>query len=185
MRIFIGIPFTRIVKQYLLTTQQLLLTKTIKYSQTSFNNFHLTLVFIGGIDKTSLFRIINSLNNNAYNIPNFLISFGKPKTFGKIGNNILYLEIIKGKDSLELLSILIKDILRENNIQYNEKVFKPHVTLARRVEFIKNIPLPIVTPFQKPIIIDRFVIFKSERINDLLTYTPLKTIKLSKEIHNE
>lgn len=181
MRIFIGIPFNDTTINYLIEAQNALLVNTIKYNKTSSNNFHLTLAFIGDVDITTLEIIKNLFTENILDNHKKAIYFGQPKLFKKDKNNILYISIKDKENYLEKLSLKIKNILNINNIQYSSSYFTPHITLARKVNFINTNQELKIKPFQKPIFIEKIAIYKSEIIENKLTYTPIKIINIAKD----
>lgn len=181
MRIFIGIPFNDIIIKYLVEAQNVLLINAIKYNKTLSKNFHLTLAFIGDVDITTLEIIKNLITENILDNHKKPIYFDQPKLFSKDKNNILYISIKDREKYLEKLSLKIKNILNINNIKYSSSHFSPHITLARKVNFINTNQDLKITPFQDPIFIEKIVIYKSEIIENKLTYTPIKIISKEKD----
>lgn len=185
MRIFIGISFNNNVLKYLKQSQELLLLNLKDSLKTPINNFHLTLVFIGELDLPSLNTVISKLNKKTYNISNFTIHLSNPNTFKNTKNHILYMDVTDKENNLARLSKAIKDILNFNHISYDKKPLKPHITLAKLTNASAINNPPLLPTYKPPILIDSFTIFRSDRINGLLTYTPIKKIEFNKEKSND
>lgn len=106
------------------------------------NNYHITLNFLGEIQKNLVCKISEILDDVSQRYPTFdieLTDFGffpnqrRPKVFWiGIKNSEIIINIKKDLDEL----------LKKNNIVFDEKPFKPHLTLGRFKEEINTIVIP-------------------------------------------
>ena len=113
-------------------------------------NLHLTLSFLGNLNKSQLDDLSKELE---------AINFGQP--FNAILNHtgtfpnpdeprVFWLGIEKGKDRIIELVNQINGILKKIGLPYDEKEFIPHVTIGR-VRNKENIRLPKGRKRTKPI----------------------------------
>ena len=166
MRLFISIDFTDEVKDVLLDAMKQLRKQTKSAGYTREENLHLTLAFIGEVDEEDSDDIITIMKNTE--MKPFDISVAGAGHFGD-----LWWVGINKKGNLAKLADHLKRELRAEGFDIDNKKFKPHITIARRVvptrdhDSIRlNIPETSMT-------VDGFSLMKSERIDGKLTYTEL------------
>lgn len=166
MRLFISIDFTEEVKDVLKDAMRQLRRQTKSAGFTREENLHLTLAFIGEVSEEDADDIIDIMKQT--NMKSFDISVAGSGHFG----DLWWIGINK-KGSLPKLADHLKKQLRDAGFDIDNKKFKPHITIARRVvpththEDIRlNIPETSMT-------VDGFSLMKSERIDGKLTYTEL------------
>ena len=108
-----------------------------KFKWVNFDQFHLTLKFLGDTDTSFIPEITSNLYNIASQIQPFNLNF---KSFGvfKDFNNprVLWIGIDKN-ESLVILHKLIEDALDTLGFEKEKRSFNPHLTLGR-IKFLKN-----------------------------------------------
>ena len=182
MRIFIAIDFDKAIKTYFEAIKDKLENYCIKGSFTRRENFHLTLQFIGELEELSIPKLVSALEECILKHPAFSLTLSKLGSFKKGDAHILWVGL---NHSEELVSIYkeLAHTLKHENITFDEKPLKPHITIGRRVVFKKH-----VGDFENLLTIDNLIIpvanitlMESKQVAGKLTYTPLATFPLLKE----
>ena len=166
MRLFISIDFTEEVKDVLKDAVKQLRRQTRSAGFTREENLHLTLAFIGEVEEDDVYDIIEIMKHT--DMKPFDISVSGSGHFG----DLWWIGINK-KGSLAKLADHLKKQLRDAGFDIDNKKFKPHITVARRVVPNKthdDIKLSIP---ETSMTVDGFSLMKSERIDGRLTYTEL------------
>lgn len=159
MRLFVAINFSNEVKNGLLSAIDELRAQTVAGNYTSPDNLHLTLAFIGESDKLS--AISEAIDRCA--VPAFEMTVSGSGHFGN-----LYWVGIENNSKLKALAKNLQNDLRNCGFDIEERAFKPHITLARRLETSKPVSLNVK---RMAMPVTRISLMKSERINGKLTYT--------------
>ena len=139
-------------------------------------NHHITLAFLGDIDEAQSSTAIAAMNaaiGFAKPVPLTCTGLGK---FGRRSDATLWLGI-KNVPELEKLVTGLRGLLDRRGIEFDNREFKPHVTLARRAR-LTNIELPAL-PFPDDGIATKVTLFKSELSREGAHYKPLYSIELS------
>lgn len=166
MRLFISIDFTEEAKDVLKDAIRQLRRQTRSAGFTREENLHLTLAFIGEVSQDDADDIISIMKQTE--MRPFDISIGGSGHFGE-----LWWVGINKKGSLPKLADHLKKQLRDAGFDIDNKKFKPHITIARRVVPTRthdDIKLEIP---ETAMTVDGFSLMKSERIDGKLTYTEL------------
>ena len=164
MRAFIGIRLDEAIDSISLIIKDLKLKD--KYANyTSLKNIHITLEFLGEIDKDDIpiiEEIFSTISRKSFEI--LLDGITKLRD--------MIIIRISEKEELMVLQADLKKALKKNNIPIQDRVYFPHVTLARKSS------LRVDLDYRKRVKIKEIILFSSRRINDNLVYTPILTKKL-------
>ena len=139
-------------------------------------NYHITLAFLGETTEAQVRDAIDALEevvSAATPIPLLPDGIGK---FGKSHNATLWLGIAKAPELIEFAERL-RQALNERGIDFDEKAFLPHITLARHADIPKT-QLPQLL-FPQEAVANKVTLFKSTLAKDGATYKPLHTVKLN------
>ncbi len=170
MRLFVAVNFSVEIKDAISEVTDIIKRCSLKGNITGTENFHLTLAFIG--EAPSYHASLRAVQSVKFEP--FKISIDKLGFFRRNGGDICYLAFKASKE----LNAVQKDLcnaLRNEHVGFDEKEFRPHLTLAR--EFIPdksfsveniNKSLP-----ESEIEVTGISLMKSERINGKLTYTEI------------
>lgn len=186
MRLFIAIQFKKDINDSIIDIINQLKVNKVKGNFTRYENIHITLQFIGETKEvTSITKLIEEVVTNWRRGP-LSLSFDGFSSFKRKEGELLYLKV-NGDMNLEFLYQDIAKRLKKDEIPFDEKELKPHITLGRKVVFDKSnekkeeilnkLSTSIVA---EPIEIRAISLMKSERINGLLTYTPIVIYDLVK-----
>ncbi|HEY8364641.1 MAG TPA: RNA 2',3'-cyclic phosphodiesterase [Haloplasmataceae bacterium] len=179
MRLFIAFNFSNQVKTYLKSVQDYLKHHTLSGKFTSFNNFHLTLRFLGEYPESKVKLFCDILDNVKEQKEPFFIKLGKLDSFVRENKHIVYMDILdKDKRLLDLansLNLLVNEKLNCTN----QERFKAHITLAREVILNTRLNDIKIKPYPEKILVKDISLMLSHRsINNELIYTPLYSVEL-------
>ena len=137
-------------------------------------NYHITLAFLGEVSEAQLHDAMEALDEAAAGMEPFpLVPDGIGK-FGKSHNATLWMGIAKVPGLMELAERLRK-ALQARGVDFDDKAFLPHITLARHAD-IPNAELPQLL-FPQEAMAERVTLFKSTLHKDGAIYKPLHTVE--------
>jgi 2'-5' RNA ligase len=174
VRLFIAINFSSEVKNKLVAAQDILRKHALGGNFTRPENMHLTLIFLGETAQSRLEQIeqaIDSIREKAFE----LHANGSGR-FGHGGGDIWW----AGIDENPILTKIhrtLSDLLTASGFEIEEREYKPHLTLARKVLLKNDINIPAI-PVSFNILADKISLMKSEHINGILKYTEIYNKKL-------
>ncbi len=138
-------------------------------------NRHLTLAFLGDVDQTQVSAAIDAMEAacaQAEPVPFASDGLGK---FGRARDATLWLGVSARPELTDLVDRL-REELAARDVPFDNKAFKPHITLARRA-CIPQEPLPDLA-FPRDDQATRVTLFKSKLDRSGAVYEPLHTIDL-------
>jgi len=181
LRTFITFDFDLKTKQQIANIQRIIKDNSNKGRFKYYNNFHLTLQFLGETDLSTVNEIYDQLLKAAK-------SFSKVKVFLQgidafvSGNNIrtIYLKVHGELEKIKNIAEKVFLITNKFGFKKDNK-FIPHVTIAQDVDL--NISFDELKEKVKGIkidniVFDKIIIMKSEEIEGKRIYTPLKILYL-------
>ena len=174
MRLFIGISLDYRVRDYLKAVQDVIKQSSYEGNYTKFDNFHITLRFLGEISSNEIDAMIDAIDIRLQEVSKFTIKIGDIGFFNQREKKLIFVKIIQGQEQLKNLYKNLNQCFNDLDISLKPQKFAPHITIARQVTLNphKNASTPI--PFYpKAILVSSITLFQSERIHGKLTYTPL------------
>lgn len=163
MRLFIAINFDNKIINELTEFQAQLKKQGVKGNYSKAENLHLTLAFIGEYNNPDeILDIIEQVEFEPFTLS--LEGVGRFNDIFWIG--------IKDNEHLKSYVKRLRNELSKNNIPFDRKKFKPHITLIRRTEY-KETRIPVDHSPQCTIKVDSVTLMKSERGKHGMIYTPL------------
>ncbi|MDF2699694.1 MAG: ligT [Haloplasmataceae bacterium] len=179
MRVFIGIEFDNDVKDYLSEIQNEVKIGATKGNYTLYDNFHLTLRFIGEVSNEDINDLSEVLTTFAAENSSFPIKIGGLNSFNRNNKHIVYVEVLENQEKLKKLAKTIDNGLKELSLKLDDFNFKAHITIAREVVFAQLSILNILRNYDKPILVKKISLMLSSRDkNNILRYTPLFTVNM-------
>ena len=179
IRIFTAIDFDTNTKSYFQNINDKLKINCIKGRFTHMENFHLTLQFIGEIDKSYVPKVIDIMKECVTNHESFNITLDKLGSFKRGNSNLMWVGINKNENLISIHKKL-SFALKNGEIPFDEKALKPHITLGRDLilkrqlsEIIDLIPVDDLV-----IAINNITLMESKHVNGKLTYIPLAIFAL-------
>ena len=135
-RLFIGVSFDKELNNYFKSAQLMIEKYCERANYTSYNNFHLTLKFLGMMEESQIPEIIEVIKNlNASKVP---LLFDHIGFFNKKGRYVIYMGS-KPEVKLTDLALKLNDGLVERGLveyRLEDYVYTPHITLCRNARIL-------------------------------------------------
>ena len=180
MRLFIAVQIEDENKKSIFEIQKQYKAQSIKGTFTRIENYHITLKFLGEVEKELISKIIFVMDRAAEESASFVFSSGKTGRFNRTEGSTLFLGIDSGAENMWKLSALLEEELIKSGFKKEEKVFTPHITLGRKIKFkndfniiAKEIILPKISFDCSSIALMESFVEKG-----VLCYNPLYSVKL-------
>jgi len=184
IRTFIAIEIDPPNKQKLLKLITQLKKSDIPIKWVNESQMHLTLKFLGNIDKTMVSKISDALKTIPESFCQFTIKLSHIGAFPNLHRpRVIWIGIDKGKENLKSLADYVEDALEKLGLGREKREFKAHLTLGR-VKSLKNISKlskiidETKISFQDEIKIDKIILFQSILTPKGAIYTSLSELAL-------
>lgn len=167
MRLFIAIPLAGDIIASVRTMQQYWLTHGMQGHPTPPENLHLTLAFIGEYpDPAAVTEAIATVEFAPLTL-----------TLDGVGSfrDTFWLGLIKTEE-LTACVRRIRRTLAVNNIPYDNKRFKPHITLMRKASLSTRPEKILAHPPTGTMTADKILLMRSDRGKNGMIYTPVGEI---------
>ena len=171
MRLFVAICFPEEIKAYLSECSQRLRFLAASGRFTQWENFHLTLAFLGEIPPDRLASLKTVLSSIV--MPRFSLLITGLGKFQQ-PHGALYWAGVSPSLELSLLFQQLNGRLRTLGFSVGKNDHCPHITLGRAIRLKKDArlyPLSVVPP--KRFEVRKISLMRSDRIEGLLTYTEI------------
>lgn len=178
MRVFYGIALPQPVREALYEATVCVRKKTDGQFVTP-SSYHCTLAFVGNVEADRRTVLENILKGVADLTPVCNLSLAAPGIFGKPGHSILW-HGLTGTESLATASEALRQALRAAKLPYDDKPFRPHITLAREARMEK---CPLFLAQAKPVAwrAETLTLFESRREPAGMVYVPLASFPMRRE----
>ena len=163
MRLFIGLPLAPEGRRQAADYMTALRKAGVRGNFTRPENLHVTLAFLGEQENTEAAEAAM----RAVRFSPETVLLCRTALFRKTG--ILHLDPAS-PEALRPLAADLAAALKARGIRLEERTFRAHLTLCRRVVLPEGIALP--EPPAIPLAADVMVLFESHRPGGVLTYTP-------------
>lgn len=179
MRIFIALLFETITKDII--SDIALEVKNISSSGnfTTYNNLHLTLLYLGETSEADLKIISKKLNEIEFT--SFEYETKDIKYFKKSSSQVVAYLSVEKSDNLQSLYHQIRLKLKEIGIDFDSIKYTPHITLGRKVIVKKDCSLEDIYCNKLILKANRISVMESKRVNNKLVYEEIFNVPLSIE----
>ncbi len=177
IRLFIALEIPEEIRKYITGERKRISDIDLRWEPVE--KLHLTLKFIGSFKEELLNDLIKELSF-IENYPEFELQL---TNFGFFKPRIIWVGLSAGEKLFKLADDLNKHLVKLN-IETEEKLFKPHLTLLRIPKGQEN----IIESFRGKQIMnksfnsDRVILYQSTLSPQGSKYTPLKVYKLRKQV---
>jgi 2'-5' RNA ligase len=167
MRLFVAIPFDDVVQLVLDLVAQRLAHQAVAARPVPRENFHLTLVFIGECSRVDDVRaVLRDTCSRFFSEPIALNLLGIGSFKQRKGHT--WWAGVDATQGLEQLVLKMSSALRAAGFSIENRVYKPHVTLARGVVTTRPIELEL-PPLE--VLANEVCLMRSDSANDRMVYT--------------
>lgn len=175
MRYFIALRFNDETNQQLSFYQRHCSDHGYKGKQTSYTNFHLTLLFIGTLSMEEVERLDNALSHAI--IPSFHLMIQGLGFFKRKSKETIWAKSLPS-EQLQQLQQSIVQAVKGCAIDFAATDFTPHITLLRNSTNTQNVDVEQFIMPKIDVEVNEFYLMKSWHVQDILTYTPIYAYKL-------
>jgi len=180
IRLFIAVNCNDTTKKLLLAVQDNIKVQSLKGNFSRPENLHLTIAFLGETREEQVPAICAAIQAATQPpIVPFTLNFSQTGCFRHSGKELWWIGANQTDPSLDILKNLRQRItggLSAANIAFDDRAFKPHITLGREIRQGASAMrhAPIELPQQEiALAVNRVSLMKSERINGATVYTEI------------
>lgn len=173
-RLFIGVHFDNEINNYFKSAQLRIEKYCERANYTSYDNFHLTLKFIGVMEESSILTIIDVIENLKATPVSVL--FDHIGFFYKKGRYVIYMGTKPEVMLTELALKLNEELVKKGVVEYRLEDFSytPHITLCRNARILVHpIDLSKGIEIKYYARISNITLFESVNIDGKLMYKPI------------
>lgn len=172
IRLFLALNFSSYVKAQINEIVGIFKANSAKGRFVSEGNIHLTLEFLGEVQKDKLSLIYEAMN--LLDIKPFTLNLNKTGLFKRREGNIYWLSVEKNDTLLSLQHKLHQNLIGKG-FELEAREYRPHITIGRKVELKDGFNTDELNEIISKITIDidSVDLMKSEFINGNLKYTVL------------
>lgn len=138
-------------------------------------NWHVTLAFLGDVPEATLPDVEDALDEAAKGIGRVTLAPDRLGKFGRSADASFWLGLADDL-CLTALATRLREELREREIDFDDRPFLPHITLARRARIPKGELPPL--PFPVPAQATRVAVLKSTLSREGASYEEIYGIDL-------
>ena len=166
MRLFIAVNFPDKVKDSLESAVKRLQKQGVKANWSRRENFHLTLEFLGELERAT--PAITAMER--VQARRFSLRFTNSGRFRRAEGDIFWLGVARS-EPLMALQAELHEALRREGLRLENRPYRPHLTLARRLRDRGETVLP--NPFSGEIPVTGISLMRSDRVEGKIQYTEL------------
>ncbi len=171
MRLFIAVPLPKDVQRAVYTAEEGLRSVSASGRFVPFGNHHITLRFLG--ETNALADVAAAMHEAVRDARPFTLRLGALGSFTHGGARTSYLSVTGDLDELNRIHETLEAALYEYGFAGGKVRFSPHITLARAVEFSRD--LSAVRVPNAAFAVRSIVLFESVNENGRMVYTPVHT----------
>ena len=161
MRLFIGLRLDPAVKDYCHHIQTLVRGAAIRGHFSRYDNFHITLSYIGEVPGSQYEEICDLMDEITRQQASFTINIGNLGSFKRDDKHIVFTKVIDDVGPLMSLQHKLEKILLRHEIIKPTRSYHPHITLSRDT-MLTNVPLlDLIDEYPAPIEINQITLFES------------------------
>ena len=175
MRLFIAAELPEPVLEALAETSALL-RECVRGRYVAPDSFHVTLAFLGEVEAARVDEAADALEAGCRGFGPFGVSLGELGSFGRRSSATLW-QGFADSGALPHLAQSVRGELRHAGFLFDEKAFRPHVTLMRAANVSAgSLPMSQMASGE----VDRVALFRSDLSGSRPVYTPEHVVALGK-----
>lgn len=175
MRVFIAIEFSDEAKTNIVDIRDRISEYSTAGNYTFKENLHLTIKFIGQIEKNNIKVIQDVMKNTAQSMKPFTFTLDSLGRFVRRRKSLIWLGTSDEIEELLILHRALDNGLSTHGFPKDKRSFTPHVTMGREI----NLTLPFnqlkesITVEPISIHVDSLTLMESTRVDGRLVYIPI------------
>ncbi|KGG80789.1 hypothetical protein Y919_04150 [Caloranaerobacter azorensis H53214] len=182
MRLFIALSFDKELKERIAKIQKKVKINSSKGRWVYFDNFHLTLKFLGSVDKNYIDDINKSLEKIASDFTEIKLKLDKLDYFpGKGMMRVVWLGVSGEVEKVKQMKLAVDKEMIKYGFAKEKRKYTPHITLARDVVFESRkyyIDDLIEKDLEYSFTLKNLTLMNSELIDGRRIYTPVGNFRL-------
>lgn len=177
MRLFIAIDINSKWKEEFRNIQRDILLHSRNSRVIDMDNLHLTLKFLGEVDKDKYKNIKSVLYNLNTEINTIDLEVSTLGSFIREDNELIWVGIENNR-KLKKLQIALEEEFEKIGFKRENRKFKPHITIAKNVVWKDNFRLDdLIKPVLSPMKVNRIILYQSIFTNKVTKYKKLDEFK--------
>lgn len=177
MRLFIAIDINSKWKEEFRNIQRDILLHSRNSRVIDMDNLHLTLKFLGEVDKDKYKNIKSVLYNLNTEINTIDLEVSTLGSFIREDNELIWVGIENNR-KLKKLQIALEEEFEKIGFKRENRKFKPHITIAKNVVWKDNFKLDdLIKPVLSPMKVNRIILYQSIFTNKGTKYKKLDEFK--------
>jgi|SRR5690625_578864 len=177
MRLFIAIDINSKRKEEFRNIQRDILLHSRNSRVIDMDNLHLTLKFLGEVDKDKYKNIKSVLYNLNTEINTIDLEVSTLGSFIREDNELIWVGIENNR-KLKKLQIALEEEFEKIGFKRENRKFKPHITIAKNVVWKDNFRLDdLIKPVLSPMKVNRIILYQSIFTNKGTKYKKLDEFK--------
>ncbi|NMB09836.1 MAG: RNA 2',3'-cyclic phosphodiesterase [Tissierellia bacterium] len=177
MRLFIAIDINSKWKEEFRNIQRDILLHSRNSRVIDMDNLHLTLKFLGEVDKDKYKNIKSVLYNLNTEINTIDLEVSTLGSFIREDNELIWVGIENNR-KLKKLQIALEEEFEKIGFKRENRKFKPHITIAKNVVWKDNFRLDdLIKPVLSPMKVNRIILYQSIFTNKGTKYKKLDEFK--------
>ena len=183
MRVFLALELPGIIKEYLLTATKNMSQRVSGVKWVKAEGLHVTLKFFGEIGDEKVQEIgeaLQGINKQRIAMP---VQLKEISAFPDLMRpRVVVVTFQEGVDNVKAIFHDIESRLLATDIRKETRGFTPHITLGRVKDAAPVLKRNILPLEEKRFLLDNLVLYQSTLTREGALYTPLKKIKLERNI---
>jgi 2'-5' RNA ligase len=183
MRVFLAMELPGIVKEYLLTVTKTMLQRVSGVKWVKAEGLHVTLKFFGEIGEDKVQEIEEALQGINKQHLAMSVQLKEINAFPDLMRpRVIVVTFQEGVDNVKAIFHDIESRLLAVGIENEKRSFTPHITLGRVKDAASLLKRNILPLEERKFLLDNLVLYQSTLTREGAFYSPLKEIKLERNI---
>jgi 2'-5' RNA ligase len=183
MRVFLAMELPGIVKEYLLTVTKTMLQRVSGVKWVKAEGLHVTLKFFGEIGEDKVQEIEEALQGISKQHLAMSVQLKEINAFPDLMRpRVIVVTFQEGVDNVKAIFHDIESRLLAVGIENEKRGFTPHITLGRVKDAAPLLKRNILPLEERKFLLDNLVLYQSTLTREGAFYSPLKEIKLERNI---
>lgn len=182
MRAFVGIEFSREIKDRIIKIQEIIRLESLRGRWKYIDNFHLTLKFLGEVNESQIDTIHSSMLSSFKDKKSFMLELKEVGFFRGDGClRVIFMGVRDPGNDLGSMFEMTEECCSAAGVAREKRGYMPHITIAQDVVLIgkfDSIKERIDALPEIAVPVNGISIIQSQQVNNKRVYTPVKHLTL-------